>query len=246
MLKNENIYYKKDFNYFLNKIKNNEHFRYSRFNDGELVAVIGSTPKGANCDGHQYFPEMGKKLKDVLLNYKNSEDYVLESFDHWYNNSLDIKKILHDLKTKNPELEFLNTDFIRIAHEQEPENFIKFLEILKTKKMVIVGPSYLKKLDKYFNFRYVEVPQKNCYLNINRIVEDMKKISDIENDVFFLLSASMPANIIIDMFDDGRNTYLDWGSVWDTFFISPEFRFIRKRSSSNKVNIIEKYKNYWI
>jgi hypothetical protein len=246
MLKYENFFYEKSFNYFINKIENNQHFRYSRFNDGELIAIIGRTPQRANCDGHQYFPEMGKELKDVLLNYRYNENYILESFDHWYNVLPHIKTILHELKSKNPELCFLHTDFIRISHEQEPEKFIKLLEILKKKKVVVVGPSYLKKLDKHFNFDFIEVPLKNCYLEKDRIIDDMKLINKSSNDNFFLLSASMPANIIIDKFNDNQNTYLDWGSVWDTFFKSSEYPFIKKRSTSNYNKYNEIYKNYII
>ncbi len=70
------FFYEKPFDYFLNKITNNLHFRYSRFNDGELIAVINKTPQAANCDGHQYFSEMGKELKEVLLNYVFDENYI--------------------------------------------------------------------------------------------------------------------------------------------------------------------------
>lgn len=240
------LFYKKEFSYFLNKFKNNEHFRYSRFNDGELIAVIGQTPQGANCDGHQYFPEMGKELKDVLLNYRFDENYILESFDHWYNVLPYIRTTLHQLKTSNPELSFLHTDFIRISHEQQPERFIELLEILRKKKLVIVGPSYLKKLDKHFNFEFIEVPLKNCYLEKDRITKEMREVTESGDNNFFLLSASMPANIIIDRFNDDKNTYLDWGSVWDTLFDSREYSFIKKRSTSNheKYNLI--YKNYLI
>lgn len=240
------LFYKKDFSYFLNKIKNNEHFRYSRFNDGELIAIIGQSPQGANCDGHKYFPEMGKELKDVLLNYGFNENYILESFDHWYNVLSYIRTVLHQLKISNPELSFLHTDFIRISHEEEPEKFIKLLEILKKKELVIVGPSYLKKMDKHFKFRFIDVPLKNCYREKDRIIKDIKKISDIENDVFFLFSASMPANIIIDRFDDNRNTYLDWGSVWDTFYNSREYPFIKKRSTSNHEKYNKIYKDFLV
>jgi len=240
------MFYEKPFDYFLERIRNNQHFRYSRFNDGELTAVIGKSPQGNNCDGHIYFPDMGKQLKDVLLNYKYSEDYILEAFDYWYKILPHIKRILDELKETNDDLQFLNTDFIRIMHEQESNKYMELLEIIKTKNVVIVGPTYLQGLNKYFNFRYIDVPLKNCYTEIDRIVDDVKKISDVESDVFFLFSASMPANIIIDKFDDNRNTYLDWGSVWDTFFVSREFSFIARRSSSNKTEIIQKYKNYLI
>ena len=68
-----------------------------------------------------------------------------------------------------------------------------------------------------------------------------------ESDLFFLFSASMATNVIIDVLkDDNKNTYLDWGSVWDTFFLSNDYNFIRKRSTSNKKDIIDNYKDYLI
>ena len=241
------LFYKRDFDYYFNRIKNNEHFKYSRYNDGELIAIIGETPNRANCDGHQYFPEMGNELKDVLLNYRFNENYVLESFDHWYNVLPYIRKVLQHLKTSNPELTFLHTDFIRILHEEESEKYLQLLEELKKKNLVIVGPEYLSKLDKFFNFIHITIPVKNCYLDKNRIIKEIQEINDGCDDNYYLFSASMPTKIIIDKFkDDNKNTYLDWGSVWDTFFVSPEYNFIRKRSTSNLEKYKEIYKDYLI
>lgn len=241
------IFYKKDFNYFYNKIKNNEHFKYSRFNDGELIAIIGNTPNGANCDGHQYFPEMGMELKQILLNYKHDENYMFESFDFWYNTLVHTRQILNQLKSTNSELTFLNTDFIRIAHEQKPEKFIQLLETLKTKKLVIVGPEYLSELKRFFEFKHIKIPVKNCYLAKDDIINQIKDINDDSINNYYLFSASMPTKIIIDEFkNDNKNTYLDWGSVWDTFFVSQKYGFIKKRSTSNLEKYREIYKKYLI
>jgi hypothetical protein len=245
MNRNE-IFYSKSFDYFLNKIENNNHFRYSRFNDGELNAVIGDAPHKANCDGHMYFSNMGIELSNALLNYMFNENYILESFDYWYDLLPKIKNTLHELKQKNSELKFLNDDFIRISHEREPNTFLKLLDVIKEKNVVIVGPEYLKELNKYFKFRYITVPIKNCYLEKDRIIAEIKSIISKEKNIFFLFSASMAANVIIDCFNDNENTYLDWGSVWDTFFISPKYSFIRKRSTSNLEKYKEIYKNYLI
>ena len=241
------LFYKQSFEYYFNKIKNNEHFKYSRYNDGELIAVIGNTPNSGNCDGHQYFPEMSVELRQVLLSYKYSEDYVLESFDYWYNMLPYVKNIINELKSLNLELSFLNTDFIRIAHEQEPEKFINLLDELKTKKLVIVGPKYLKELKRFFTFTHVIIPIKNCYLVKDEIINQIQDINRSIDNNYYLFSASMLTKIIIEVFkDDNKNTYLDWGSVWDTFFVSSEYNFIRKRSTSSNEKYKEIYKNYLI
>jgi len=241
------LFYKKEFDYYLERIKNDDHFKYSRYNDGELTAIIGQTPNGANCDGHQYFPEMSVELKQALLDYKYDENYVLESFDYWYNMLPHVRQILNVLKSLNPELAFLHTDFIRIAHEQNPEKFIQLLEVLKTKNLVIVGPKYLGELKRFFDFKHVEIPVKNCYLAKNKIIADIKEINATGDNNYYLFSASMPTKILIHSFkEDNKNTYLDWGSVWDTFFVSPEYGFIRKRSTSNLEKYKEIYKEYLI
>jgi len=241
------LFFKRDFEYYLDRIKNNEHFKYVRYNDGELIAIIGNTPNGANCDGHQYFPEMGQELKQALLDYKYSEEYVLESFDYWYNLLPHTRQILNILKSVNPDLCFLHTDFIRISHEQEPEKFIRLLEELKKKNLVIVGPWYLTELKRFLNFTHIDIPLKNCYYAKDIIISQIQEINGGSDNNFYLFSASMPTKIIIEAFKaDNKNTYLDWGSVWDTFFVSPAYGFIRKRSTSNHDKYREIYKDYLI
>ena len=239
-----NLFYSQKFEYYFDKIKNGEHFKYSRYNDGELTAIIGDRPNKSNCDGHQYFPDMSVELKQILINYKESDDYVLESFEHWYDTLPHIKKVLNDLKSHNPQLSFLKDDFIRISHERDPKSFIKLLDVLKTKKLVLVAPFYLGALRKFFDFNHITVPRKNCYLEKDEVIRQIDEARK-SKDNYFLFSASMPTKIMIDTFkDDTENTYLDWGSVWDTFFVSEEYNFIRKRSSSNKEKYKEIYKDY--
>jgi hypothetical protein len=237
-----NLFYEMNFEKYFEKIKNNEHFKYSRYNDGELIAVIGNSPNQGNCDGHQYFPQMGIELKSALLNYKENDNYPLESFKYWYDTLPHIKKIIDELKILNPELTFMDNDFIRIPHERNPEQFLRLFEELKSKDIVIIGPKYLGKLKKFFDFDHIEIPLKNCYLQKNEIIWAIDDLNKERKNKVFLFSTSMAANIIIDEFRfDMNNTYLDWGSVWDTFFVSAEYNFIRKRSTSN----LEKYKTIY-
>jgi hypothetical protein len=158
-----------------------------------------------------------------------------------------VKNILHDLKSKNPQLSYLNYDFIRITHEQSPEKYLKLLDVLKTKKLVLVGPQHLEKLSKFFTFTHISIPTTNCYLAKQEIINAIESINKSGNDNYYLFSASMATNVIIVYFkNDNKITYLDWGSVWDTFFISPEYGFIVKRTTSNLQKYNEIYKNYLI
>ena len=242
----KDLFYNKEIEFFITKLKNDEHFKYSRFNDGELIAVSQSSPVGNNCDGHSYFPEMGKRLLSVLLNYKPSNHYFIESWKYWYDELPHIKRTVDAIHRDNPELMCLPDDFIRRSHENDPIKFIELLETLKNKKLVIVGPDYLSNLSRFFDFYHIIVPTRNCYLETDRIISDIKKIN-VDGGTIFLFSASMATNIIIDEFaHDENNTYLDWGSVWDTFFVSDNFNFIRKRSTSSNPKYKSIYKEYLI
>jgi len=242
------LFYHKNTDFFIDLIKRDIHFKYSRYNDGELIAIIGQTPHKTNCDGHLYFPDMSNDLMSALVNYDGNEYYFLESFIHWYNLLPHINKILHTLKDRNDKLKFLHDDFIRISHEQQPEKFIELMNLIMNKeKVVIIGPEYLSKLSKHFSFKHIVVPVKNCYLEKNRIISDIKSYNLLSDDHFYLFSASMATNVIIDAFkNDNKNTYIDWGSVWDTFFVSPEYSFIKKRSTSSGDIYKNIYKNYLI
>jgi len=246
-MKNLNIFYSQKNEYFLNKIKNNEHFKYSRFNDGELIAIAHPTEHRANCDNHIYYPEMGEKLKNILLNYNMSETYILESYEYWYNTNKLISQTINNLCTKNENLKFLNADFIRITHENNYLYFLELLKVLKTKQLIVVGPLYLQDLKAFFDFKFIEIPLKNCYLKIDNIINELQSVIRDSTNNYVLISASMPTSIIIDYFkNDKNNTYIAWGSVWDTFFVSKKYNFLKKRSTSNKKHIIEQYKQYWI
>jgi hypothetical protein len=127
-------------------------------------------------------------------------------------------------------------------------NFIKFIELIKTKNVVIVGPYYLGNMSRIFpNFKYIEVPLKNCYLKKKEVINSIIELNKITKNNYFLFSASMATNAIIDVFkNDTENTYLDCGAVWDTFFISPEYNFIKKRTpcKQNQERLNEVYKEY--
>src|SRR5210317_64019 len=46
------------------KIRSGIHFAFSRMGDGEFDCILGNT--GANCDGHEYYKEMGIELGDII------------------------------------------------------------------------------------------------------------------------------------------------------------------------------------
>ena len=227
---------------WFDRIDSGEGLKYSRFNDGEWTAISRKCTAGMNCDKHKYFERMGVDLENVLLNYEFDLDYILQFDRQWMR--LPLVKETFELMTRlNSELAFIDKDFIRDAYENDTNAFKQFIKMLGRKNVVIVGPAYLEELRQFFEFGHVVVPLVDCYLEKDRILEDIDEMP--HGNVIYLYSASMLSNILIDeqSFED---IHLDVGSVWDAFFVSPEYNFIRKRSTSNKPDIINAYKEFWI
>ena len=52
------------YNNLLNNISNSVNFSFSRFGDGEWNCIFNK--KGHNCDGHEYFTDLGLELKKIV------------------------------------------------------------------------------------------------------------------------------------------------------------------------------------
>lgn len=231
----EELFYKKPFDFFMNKIKNGEHFKHVRFNDGELYAIQGKLLLKPTIDGHLYYLDMGVELKDILLNYSKSDHYFLASAINWYSTNKELKAVIDEHKNLNPNISFVDADFIRDSHLYYSDKYIMLLDELKGKNVTIIGANRFTKLRKFLDFDLIEIPSNNCYSAKDDVIEQIRNVNETTDNNYYLFSASMPTNIIIDAFkDDTKNTYLSWGSTWDTFFVSPEYNKINKRSDVRK------------
>lgn len=191
------------FNDFCEKLKNKENFTLSRFGDGEWSAVIGA--KGSNCDGHEYFPEMGKKLASILQS--NPEYYCathLKSSDRLR------KEVEAYIKENNINVNFVcSSDLFHMAfvRKQMPE----FFEAIKDRKILVVGPDHLRK----FNSNFIEVSKINCYLQTEKVIKEIKK--HLASHLVVLFCASMAANVWIDQLYSKDYTLIDLGSALDPY-----------------------------
>jgi len=224
-----NVFYNLRFKRFFNKLKKGNLF-YSRFNDGEIRSILNVN--GKNCDNHVYYSSMGERLKNVLLEYKYTDNYIISSNKKFYNTISWYKNAIDDLYFSNNNLKLAQTDFNQQLLNYT--NFHDFVNILKSKNVVIVGPYYLKDLNLTFDFTFklVNIPLTNCYLELDNIIKNIKELLIDDIETYVLISASMPAALIIDYFYkiDKLNTFIDMGSSWDRFFQSKKYSFIRQRS----------------
>ena len=183
------------FDLLLKNISERQHFTFSRWGDGEWNCVFGK--KGSNCDGHNYFPDMGKELNRILKNkpkyYVGMQNLAMQVMG---------EKITGYLKEN--EIEKLNWCDADILHRASINGLLhEFFAVLNNvPSLMLVAPDYINDIQFFFNFDYqIVVPQKNCWLEHERIMNDNTNYTDkmIKNGhTVILFIASMASNVLID------------------------------------------------
>jgi hypothetical protein len=182
-------------------------YSFSRFGDGEWNAIFRKS--GSNCDDHQYFPDMGARLEEAV---RNPYNYIYGmqglSMRHM---SFEILELLGP----NSPIEWCESDVFHKAFAKGMMGHM--VNALKTKKVCLVGPMYMK--DKRLPFLrtggMIKVPVKDCYLEIDRIRGEILRNEYAE---VFAFSSSMMANVLIhELFPyiGTEKWMIDFGSVWD-------------------------------
>lgn len=191
-------------------------FTFSRWGDGEWKALLKRHKNGAgNCDHHTFFPAMGNELANVL---KKKPQYML-GMQHLamriYGGPISVFLKTNDLE----DLRWFESDVFHYGaiHGRLRE----IVEAVSKRKLLVVGPPHLKHLKnsrlKYWKF--VEVPPRNCYLNLQEIYRHVVAATESQKDPLLIsVSASMPAEILCDRLYDRfgqHHTIIDFGSLWD-------------------------------
>jgi hypothetical protein len=197
----------------INKIKNDVPFSFSRWGDGEFNAMLGV--KGRNCDKHEYFPDMGAALVDVLDYQRDGQEYYLG-----------LQNLAKRVNKDNPAfdeltegLEWINADIIH-NHSIKNNGVDSLFKALEGKNVTLVGGIHLMEIADARGWRFIDIPQKNCW---SQYKETRKRVGalPISNDVI-LYCASMMSNVLIDGLSKysvphGWLTQIDIGSAFDPY-----------------------------
>jgi hypothetical protein len=208
-------------------------FAFTHWGDGELTCAMGDP--GQNCDGHKYFPGLSLDLRTALMAEvpdHRSPSYFYGIYDlvgsrdgkvglGFGNERGFCGRVLRWFERANISRDFVDG---QIFHDSNSHGrFGPIFRSLRNKRIMIVGPAHLRKLNEaiipYISF--VEVPSPNCYLQKKRLLEEIKAtIADSSPDIVSF-SASMLANVLIHelVMDDEfpGTTMIDFGSIWDPY-----------------------------
>lgn len=204
------------------EIRTGQMFSYSRFGDGEWSAMLGHP--GANCDLCEYFPELGAALRRAMtsrLPYRRAlaawEDHPLPSeFGRWMES-----KGLASREWYPTEL------FARGALEYALKGKrVPYLDMLLSPpnpflSHVVVGPRYVLESGVVPMDRFVEVPIRDAYRDLERIeVEIGRCVTVLPKPAIVSISAGMASNVIVEDLYDGlhdRALLIDVGALWEPY-----------------------------
>ncbi|MCB0587207.1 MAG: hypothetical protein KDD06_18045 [Phaeodactylibacter sp.] len=203
------------------KVKAGEHFSFARYGDGEFLAILGA--KGANCDNHAYFKDMGEQLAATL---SRNPPYGLAIFTTEISVSADAYNWLE--KNNLTGRKFSRSDVFHLAIKYRTVE--RFFEVLNEKGFVLVGPAHLSRLTKKWNItEFIEVPARDCWKYSSDVINQIEKMNPTGKILCF--AASMAANVWIDWLYQRYGTtctLIDAGSVFDPFAGVNQRSFHRK------------------
>jgi hypothetical protein len=190
-------------------------FSFSRFGDGEWSAIFGAA--GANCDGHEYFPELGRDLRDAIV----------KPLPYFY------AMQPRALKTEGARIAaFLSENGIRmhwhdsdVFHEaNRTGRLYPLVDQLRRMTVVLIGPASLRAIDPavFPVSHFIEIPPVNCYEKKHDILSEIVRHAETAgaSPVVYAFSASMTANVLIhDLYPrlGDRSWFIDFGSLWDVY-----------------------------
>jgi hypothetical protein len=204
-------------------------FCFLKFGDGEWINIFKSLnhfapffkEEQANCDGHLYFQDCGKRLLEVFLQANGDESFLIAL---WAENDTIGEYLLsffQEIEHKGTRIQkvFVPSDFLHsnLKAERRLEEFRDFLD---SQEILLIGPGYLKNLTLSSSQLFLEIPRKNCWLAFQKTKENALKIlSSLETGVVIIIF-SLGANVLaFDLFQETSRKFfvLNVGAIFDPF-----------------------------
>jgi|TARA_R110001583_G_scaffold16819_1_gene68744 hypothetical protein len=198
--------------HYIDLLKSNQKFSFTRWGDGEWLCFFGD--QGHNCDLHTYFPDMGRGLNEAINNPKG---YLLAT---WPQSEPMMFRFWDQIQNTSPTEWVDASVWEEAAMAGEISPLINQLEQMNF--IIVSEPSKRELPMKYTDF--IEVPSTNCYLDKERIKQEIVEMCEKYDNPVFGLSASMATNVIVDelypLIGD-KCWMIDFGSIWEPFLNNP-------------------------
>ncbi len=193
----------------IHSIEEGANFKIARYGDGEAICMLQVPGKKENCDGHEYFPDLGVALRRSFSeNVTVGIQPLLLTTEHG-------AKFM-DILYKNLTGPYVNADVLHNASiDLRLSHFLEAIDKSK-RPLIVVGPAHLRELF-IEPIAFIGIPDKNCWLTYKETVEKLRKALSGETNAIVLLCASMMSEVLIKDFEYADHTFIDCGSVFSPF-----------------------------
>lgn len=212
-----------DFNFFWDKINNNENFTFSRFADGEVLLMEGkNVPKNTQAFMMDKWMSDGgfKKISyDLLESLSYSDENYYYAISSNTDSNYDFNFLYNKIQNKK------NITFANLWINANYEKNLNHIKNLKRDVILICNESGISKV---FPFTCIEIiPFPNDCVSFweggkTDFIDKLKDISLKYNNTLFIVCCG-PASACINHLlhlTNKNNTYVDFGSSLDTFIHS--------------------------
>lgn len=184
-------------------LREGKNFKFARYGDGEFFCMAGKI--GRNCDKHEYFADLGQALNDAFY---SDPDYMVGVQPLSVHSGLYQRALQFAPGPKN----IYDAD---VLHSASIDGRLgEFMEALKGRYVIIIGPEHLKQLGLR---KHIVINSVNCWNDYDRLCDEIGKWINYGYDFVFLLCASMMSEVLINDFQYTAHTFIDCGSVFDPY-----------------------------
>jgi len=203
-------------NFFIKKLKTHENFSIVKFGDGEFFTMTTADGCGHNCDGNQYYRELGDDLLDAYAYFLTCrEAYICR----WANSHKVEDEILKTLYVSDPnKFIFYNLMNNILPISNELKEFYRTIKNSNREKIYISHALNGSFVNKFLNVtKFIELPNVNSYRYKGAFLQNA--LTQINKDSIVMISGGMASKVFIKHMHahEPQATYLDIGSALDGF-----------------------------
>lgn len=192
--------------FYVDKLKNGEHFSLARYGDGEFYCMWGR--QGRNSNGCAYSPELRDGL---LMSMRHKND---PSFIYGMQRVLPSDRIR--AKREYPDVEWHDSEIFSIAVAEG--KLYPLIEQLRGMRVTVIGNESISEVTKeIFDWKsFIFVPPFDAYEHRDRVIKEI--LTNETKSNVFLFSCGMAANAFIgELHGQVDGWLIDLGHIWDPF-----------------------------
>jgi hypothetical protein len=218
--------------WFLERLAAREPFAFTRWGDGEWLAVLQGgenelgDKKGFLPGEQDFIPELCTAIRHTLLlrpSYMlGMQEYALQLY------GAEIRRFVvqHSLEG----LGWIRSDVLHKANIRG--HLSNFATELQKAPLILLGPAHLKPVSDALDARaFIQVPSRNAYLELDRLHNDaVLALEEAPSPTFVSVSMGVAANILIHRLHEQfpGHMYCDMGSIWDVHVGVKSRAYMRK------------------